>query len=98
MLSAIKILEFNNYCDVLYNDFESAIKISLFNKSDKWIEGVYAYLMNNIDDAYFTREDVVITMMPWLHSTAFVKDYTTKHKAWIYVKELERLNVLDSSN
>lgn len=35
-------------------------------------------------------------MLPWIHSTAFVKEYTTKHKAWIYVKELEKLNVIDS--
>lgn len=30
ILSAIKIMEFNNYCDVLYNDFESSVKIALY--------------------------------------------------------------------
>lgn len=67
MLSAIKILEFNNYCDILYTDFESSVKIALYNKSEKWIEGAYSYLINNLEDSYFTREDVVITMLPWIH-------------------------------
>jgi len=79
----------------LYKDFETSIKIALFNKSDKWIEGAYTYLINNLEDSYFTREDVVITMLPWIHSTAFVKEYTVKHKSWIYLKELQRLNVID---
>ncbi len=67
MLSAIKILEFNNYCDILYTDFESSVKIALYNKSEKWIEAAYSYLINNLEDSYFTREDVVITMLPWIH-------------------------------
>lgn len=96
MLSAIKILEFNNYCDILYNDFDNAVRISMFNKSDKWIEGAYSYLINNLEDSYFTREDAIITLLPWIHSTAFAKEYTVKHKSWLYVKELERLNVIDS--
>jgi hypothetical protein len=94
ILSAIKILEFNNYCDVLYNDFENAVKIALYHKSEKWIEGAYTYLINNLEESFFSREDVVITLLPWINQTAFVKEYTNKHKAWIYVKELERMNVL----
>jgi hypothetical protein len=65
-LTALKILEFNNYCDILFNDFENSIKISLYNKSDKWIEGAYTYLINNIEESFFTREDVIITLMPWI--------------------------------
>jgi hypothetical protein len=34
-------------------------------------------------------------MLPWINGTAFVKGYTSKHKAWVYVKELEKLNVLE---
>eukprot|EP00347_Sterkiella_histriomuscorum_P002505 403367891 len=97
ILSALKILEFNNYCDILYKDFETSVKIALYNKSEKWIEGAFTYLITNLEDSYFTREDVVITMLPWIHSTAFVKEYTMKHKAWIYVKELEKMNVIDSN-
>jgi hypothetical protein len=66
VLSSIKILEFNNYCDVLFNDFENSIKIALYSKSDKWIEGAYSYLINNLDESFFTREDVIITLMPWI--------------------------------
>lgn len=97
MLSSLRIAEFNNQCDILYKDFETSVKIALYNKSEKWIEGAYTYLINNLEDSYFTREDVVITMLPWIHSTAFVKEYTSKHKAWIYVKELEKMNVLESN-
>ncbi len=76
VLSAIKILEFNNYCDILFNDFENSVKISLYNKSDKWIEGAYNYLINNMEESFFTREDVIITLMPWIHETCFAKEYT----------------------
>ena len=96
ILSAIKIMEFNNYCDILFNDFETAVKVSLYHKSEKWVESAYSYLINNMEESFFTREDVIIALLPWIHSTVFVKEYTVKHKAWIYVKELERLNVIDS--
>ena len=67
ILSAIKILEFNTYCDVYYNDFENSIKLSLNGKTEKWIEGAYTYLINNIYESHFTREDVIITLLPWIH-------------------------------
>mmetsp|Transcript_431 Transcript_431/g.478 ORF Transcript_431/g.478 Transcript_431/m.478 type:complete len:348 (+) Transcript_431:191-1234(+) len=98
VLSAIRILEFNNYCDILYNDFENSVKISLYNKQEKWIEGAFAYLINNLEESFFTREDVVITLLPWIHDTFFTKEYTLKHKAWVYVKELEKLKVLDPAD
>ena len=71
------------------------MKIALYGKSEKWIEEAYTYLINNLEDSYFTREDVVITLLPWIHSTGpMIKEYTTKHKAWVLLKELEKMNVL----
>ena len=74
------------------------MKIALHGKSEKWIEGAYTYLINSLEETYFTREDVVMALMPWIHGTAMVKEYTVKHKAWCWVKELEKMNVLESNN
>jgi len=86
VLSALKVLEFNNYYDVLFNEFEQAFKTHL-GKSEKWCEAAYAYFAEALDDSYFTREDVVTALLPMINSTAFSKEYTLKHKAYVLVKE-----------
>jgi len=60
-------MELNNCCDILYSDFETAFKITLLNKSEKWIEAAYTYLLDNLEDPYFTREDIIMILMPLIH-------------------------------
>ena len=55
------------------------------------------YLRNNIEDnSILQKEDVVMTLLPWITGMAFVKEFTTKNKAWNHVKEMERYNVMDT--
>ena len=35
---ALKVTEFHNYCDLLYNDFESAVKCTYPSFTQRWID------------------------------------------------------------
>ena len=96
LLSALKITEFPSYSDLFFPDFDQAVRVTLLSKSDNWVESAYAFLITGLEESYFTREDVVIRLLGWVNGTVGLKEYTAKHKAWVNLKELERMGVLDN--
>jgi hypothetical protein len=64
----------------------NAIKQSLNpNHSQKWIEGAYAQFIHEANEAYFTGEDVVIKLLPYLNGTLFIQGYSNKLTAMKHV-------------
>ena len=76
----MKIMNNNNFCDILFNDFESAVKIGLYQKSESWIESTYSYLNKHMKDVLFTKEDVIVSILDHIHSIKVVKEYTNRGK------------------
>ena len=105
LLAVLKIKQYKNYCELLYNDFKDAIKSTWNEKSKNGSDSMiftlnkinhsYWYVTKELRDPIYTEDDVILKLVPFLNCSMETRAFSLKYKCKNQIKELLDKEVID---
>ena len=106
LLAVLKIKQYKNYWELLYNDFKDAIKSTWNEKSKNGSDSMtfslnkinhsFCYVTNELKDPIYTEDEVILKLVPFLNWSMETRAFSLKYKCKNQVKELLDREVIDA--